>query len=92
MKIVFPFITTMDYHKVYDGGNKYLDYFSKELVKQGVDVTIVTTLLEDKKIRNKTKNGIKYVFLPPKVIGKRLLKLNSPYNLWFSYNLKRYLL
>ena len=91
MKIVFPFITTMDYHKVYDGGNKYLDYFSKELVKQGVDVTIVTTLLEDKKIRNKTKNGIKYVFLPPKVIGKRLLKLNSPYNLWFSYNLKRYL-
>ena len=91
MRIVLPFIATMNYHKVYGGGYKYLDYFSKELVRQGMEVTIITTLLEDKRVKSKMKNGIKYVFLPPKVIGKRLLKLNSPYSLCFSYNLKKYL-
>ena len=91
IKIILPFITTINFHKVYEGGNKYVHSFAKELVRQGVDVTIVTTLLENKKITSIKKDGVKYVFLSPKFIGKRLLKLNTPYNLLFSYHLKKYL-
>ncbi|MBU2576891.1 MAG: glycosyltransferase family 4 protein [Nanoarchaeota archaeon] len=91
IKVVLPFMTTMNFHKNYEGGDKYIYYFSKELAKQGIDVTIVTTQLENREIKEKFENGVRYVFLPPRVIGKRLFKLNSPYRLLFSYNLKKYL-
>ena len=91
IKVILPFITTINFHKVYEGGNKYVDSFSKELANQGIDVTVVTTLLENKKTTTLNKDGVKYVFIPPKTVGKRLLKLNTPYNLLFSHNLRKYL-
>jgi glycosyltransferase involved in cell wall biosynthesis len=90
MKVILPFRTTMALHNIYDGGHKYLDYFSKALAKQGVDVVVVTSSLENKKIKKKVIDGVKYVFLPPKIINKKI-KLNMPYKLVFSYNLMKYL-
>lgn len=91
LKVVLPFRTTMQFHNSYDGGTKYVDYFSRALAKQGVDVTIVTSLLEDKNIKKRKHEGVKYVFLPPRIRKDRLINLNAPYKLLFSKNLKAYL-
>jgi len=79
----------MDFHGCYDGGTKYISYFSRELVKQGVDVTVVSSSLDDKSIREKFVERVRYVFLPPRLGG--WLKLNSPYKLAFSWNLRKFL-
>ena len=92
MRIIFPRMETLEFHKAYDGGTKYVHYLSQELVKQGVDVTIITTQLREKSsLKEKTYKGVKYVFIPPKYTGKRLLKINMPYKFVFSYNLMKYL-
>jgi len=92
MRIVFPRIETFHFHKAYDGGSKYIYYLSQELVKQGVDVTIVTTQLrENPDLKETTYKRVKYVFLSPKYTGKRLIKLNIPYKFVFSWNLRKYL-
>lgn len=82
---------TLEFHKAYDGGSKYIHYLSQELVKQGVDVTIVTTPFKKRDYRDITHKKVKYKFLSPMYAKKRLLKLNIFYKLVFSFNLKKYL-
>lgn len=92
MKIIFPRLETFHFHNAYDGGSKYVYYLSQELVKRGINVTIVTTQLREKPNLKETQyKGVKYVFLPPRYTGKRLLKLNLSYKFIFSWNLKKYL-
>src|SRR3989344_7990261 len=92
MRVIFPRIETLHYHKAYDGGSKYVHYLSEKLVKKGVNVTIVTTQLRENPNLKKTNyKGVRYVFLPPKYIGKRLIPFNALYKFLFSWNLKKYL-
>ncbi len=81
----------MKFHKIYDGGNKYIDYFSRALAEAGMDVTIVTTRFGDSKIKERKAGKVKYVFISPNISKMKILKLNSPQNLLFSRNLKKYL-
>jgi|TARA_Y100000310_G_scaffold263274_1_gene273436 phosphatidylinositol alpha-mannosyltransferase len=90
MKIIFPRIETFHFHKAYDGGSKYIYYLSQELVKQGCEVTIVTTPFEKGDYETKFYRGVKYVFLPPKYSGRKRL-INIPWKNKFSKNLKKYL-
>jgi glycosyltransferase involved in cell wall biosynthesis len=90
MKIIFPRIETFHFHKAYDGGSKYIHYLSQELVKQGCEVTIVTTPFEKGDYETKFYRGVKYVFLPPKYSGRKRL-INIPWKNKFSKNLKKYL-
>ena len=48
MHIVFPRMETLEFHKAYDGGSKYVHYLAEELVKKGQEVTIITTQLREK--------------------------------------------
>ena len=82
---------TLEFHKAYDGGSKYVHYLSQELVRQGADVTIVTTPFKKSDYRDRTHKKVKYKFLPPMYTKKRLLKLNIPYKFVFTFNLKKYL-
>ena len=91
MRIIFPRVETLRFHESYDGGAKYIDYLSQYLVKEGIDVTIITTKTKNKELKEKYENGVKYVFLPPKYKDRRGIKINMPYKLLFSYQLKRYL-
>ena len=67
MKIIIPRLETTYFHKTYDGGSKYMQQFSEELVKRGYEVEIVTTKLRDSNshITNITFNGVKYTFIKP---------------------------
>ena len=58
IKVVLPFRISMHFHKMYDGGAKYLEYFSEELVKQGVDVVVVTSLLPEMTSKNDENLGV----------------------------------
>lgn len=90
--VVFPRIETFHFHKAYDGGSKYIHYLAEELVKKGHHVTIVTTLLKKGDKSNiKFHNGVRYVFLPPFYGSPRKIKINIPYKILFSRNLKNYL-
>lgn len=91
LHVVFPRVETFHFHKAYDGGAKLIHYLSQELIKQGVDVTIVTTPFEKKDYKTRKYQGVKYVFLSPYYGKPRLTKLNIPYKMMFSYNLMRYL-
>lgn len=91
MRIVIPRIVTMAFHEAYDGGCKLFDYLARDLVRKGNEVTIVTSVLEDEKECVRFKDGVKYVFIKPRYLGKRLTRLNVPYKLWFSWNLVKYL-
>lgn len=90
--VLFPRIETFHYHQAYDGGSKYIQYLSEFLVKQGINVTIVTTQLrKNLLLRESNHNGVKYVFISPKYTGKRLIPFNVFYKFIFSKNLKKYL-
>ena len=91
LKVVLPFRTTMDFHGSYDGGCKYVYNFSRYLVRNGVDVTIITSLTKDKNLREAEKDGVKYKFIEPDLSEdrKRLIPFNSPYKLFFSWNLAK---
>lgn len=92
MKVVFPRMETLYFHKAYDGGAKYVHYLAEELAKNGVEATIVTTRLRNQPELTETMhNGVKYVFLQPYYTGDRKIKINIPYKLIFSWNLKNYL-
>lgn len=91
LKVVLPFRTTMDFHGSYDGGCKYIYNFSRYLVRNGVDVTIITSLTKDKSLREAEKDGVKYKFIEPDLSEdrKKLIPFNSPYKLLFSWNLAK---
>ena len=92
MKIIFPRMETTEFHKAYDGGCKYIQQFSEELIKRGHEVEIVTTRLRNNPfIRHIYCNEIKYTFLYPKYTGKKLIPFNMFYKLRFSWNLNKYL-
>lgn len=89
MRVVFPTMETFHFHKAFYGGNKFTYYLTKELIKKGIDVTVVCTKLEGYPDKM-TDEGIDYVFLPPEYTGKDRF-LNIPYKFVFSKNLKKYL-
>ena len=93
MKIIIPRLETTYFHKTYDGGSKYMQQFSEELVKLGYEVEIVTTKLRDsnKFIKSLTFNGVKYTFIKPFYTGKRLIPFNMFYKRIFAKNLNKYL-
>ncbi len=81
----------MLFHEAYDGGSKYIHYLAKELVKQGVEVIIVTTTIgEHKPYSEKIVEGVRYVFLPPLYTGRKRI-VNIPWKMAFARNLKKYL-
>ena len=85
MKIIFPRMETTQYHNAYDGGCKYIQQISEELVRRGHEVEIVTTKAKDypSAVASYYKN-IKYTFLNPKYTGKRLIPFNMFYKFLFS--------
>ena len=92
MKIIFAVQATMKFHDIYDGGTKYIDYLSRYLVKRGLDVTILTTQVHNKQIKEASYQRVNYKFLPPIMFGKeRKIKLNMPYKIIFAWNIKKYL-
>ncbi|MFZ1970830.1 MAG: glycosyltransferase family 4 protein [Candidatus Nanoarchaeia archaeon] len=83
---------TFHFHNAFDGGSKYVHYLSEELVKKGINVTVVTTKLKDNpKLKETVYNGVSYIFLPPVYTGVRRIFPNIPYKFVFSYNLMKYL-
>jgi glycosyltransferase involved in cell wall biosynthesis len=93
MKIIIPRLETTYFHKTYDGGSKYMQQFSEELVKRGHEVEIVTTKLRDSNeyVERITYNGVKYTFIKPYYTGKRLIPFNAFYKRIFAKNLNKYL-
>jgi glycosyltransferase involved in cell wall biosynthesis len=92
MKIIIPRLETTYFHKTYDGGSKYMQQFSEELVKRGYEVEIVTTKLRNNlNLKSLVYNGVKYTFISPEYTGKRLIPFNMFYKRIFTKNLTRYL-
>ena len=71
----------------YGGMEKYVYYLSKYLVKQGINVEIVSSS-DNKKRKEEVIDGIKYTIIPPQVNQRRLSHLW--YHL-FVINLAKYL-
>lgn len=80
-RIIYPF-------HPYGGVEKYFFYLGKYLVKQGVDVEIITSSVGSKK--NEVIEGIKYTFIAPPS-GSREPLLSLTLHHLFSMNLARYL-
>lgn len=91
MKIIIPRLETTYFHRTYDGGSKYMQQFSEELVKRGHEVEIVTTKLKNKYIDKVTYNGVKYKFIEPEYTRKRLIPFNMFYKRIFAKKLNKYL-
>jgi len=92
MKIMIPRLETTYFHKTYDGGSKYMQQFSEELVKRGYEVEIVTTKLRNNTdLKSLTYQGVKYTFISPEYTGKRLIPFNMFYKRIFAKNLNKYL-
>ena len=70
---------------------KYFYYLAKHLVKQGIDVEILTSLASSQ-VRSREYDGIKYTFLPPGIPTKGVRKLlfGLAYN-HFNLSVLRYL-
>lgn len=91
MHIVFPRAETFNFHGAMDGGSKYIYYLSRELVKRGCEVTVITTFLEeDKKVQERFDEGVKYIFLPPRYYNRKRI-FNLPWKLAFSRNIAKFL-
>lgn len=92
MKIIIPRMETTYFHKAYDGGCKFMQSLSEELIKRGHTVEIVTTRLRDNpNLKEAYYRGVKHVFILPFYSGKRLIPLNMFYKMLFSYHLNKYL-
>ena len=86
MKVIIACREVYPFHYGYSGSPKYIYNLGKHLVKQGVDVEIVTSLNSGKR-RTEIYDGIKYTFIPPRT-NRHLTAL------WcslFGLNLARYL-
>lgn len=93
MKVIFPRMETFKFHGAYDGGSKFIQFLTEELVKLGVEVEIVTTRLRSNPGLEDTRyNGVKYTFLKPFYTGKRIIPGNMFYKIRFGKNLNKYLL
>jgi len=86
MKVVLSGWRVFPFHG-YGGLEKYPYYLGKYLQEEGVDVKIVTSLSKDNK-RSLEYDGIKYVFLCPMIVWK---KLWSPWILLYSLSLAKHL-
>lgn len=83
-KSAFPFFP-------YGGIEKYIYYLGKHLLRQGIDVEIVTSLPFDRK-KSSIYDGISYTFLSPHIDWKLPYSLLPTLRLaLFSLNLARYL-
>ena len=84
---------TTKFHGAYDGGCKYMQQFSEELLRRGHEVEIVTTILRDK-TKNKSIEyfkGVQHTFIPPKYTGRKLIPFNMFYKFKFINALNKYL-
>jgi len=91
MRIIFPRMETLEFHKAYDGGAKFIHYLSQYLVKNGVDVTIVTTKLRKKDTSFHKLKGVEYIFLPIKYTGDRFIPFNVFYKFIYSFLLNHWI-
>lgn len=87
MRVVIASSAVYPFHS-YGGVEKYFFYLIKYLVKEGIDVEIVTSSVRGK--RSEVVEGIKYTFIAPPVDSKRPLLSLSLFHL-FAMNLARYL-
>ena len=86
MKVIIACREVYPFHYGYSGSPKYIYNLSKYLVKQGVDLEIVTSLHGGKR-RSEIYDGIKYTLVPPRT-NRRFTAL---WCLLFGINLARYL-
>lgn len=81
----------MKFHRAYDGGSKFFEYLSEYLVKEGHDVTIITTPPKKGDFKERFYKGVRYSFISPYYSRSHFIKLNVPFKMIFSYNLLKYL-
>ena len=89
LKIVMTCREAYPFHYTYSGSPKYIYYLSKYLVKEGVDVEIVTSLNEGKE-RTEVYDNIKYTLLSPNTNSK-IYALRPLQYFLFSSRLVKYL-
>ncbi len=85
MKVVMLTRVASPFH-IYGGMEKFVYYLSENLIKEGVDVTVVTS---SNKSEVRKVNGIKYILIPPLV---KYVHTSIPHSvraagLYFRYNL-----
>ncbi len=92
MKAILTHRSVFPFHRSEDvrcgGGNKYVYGLARNLVKEGVDVEIITSLDRNFHGKEKTYDGINYTFIYPNVNWR---KKKAPWNVLFSLNIPRYL-
>lgn len=76
-RLVYPF-------HGFGGMERYVYFLSKFLVKEGVEVEIVTSPEKDKKVIIDESDGIRFTFIPPVVRGGRFF---GHYRSWHRFNL-----
>jgi glycosyltransferase involved in cell wall biosynthesis len=85
--IISPGAKIYPFHTGYGGVEKYIYSLSKHLVKEGIDVEIVSTSANNKR-ESKIFENIKYTFVPPLITGRMPSPLRS---YLFNLNLAKYL-
>ncbi len=96
MRVIISSLFTYPFHP-FGGTEKYVYYLSRYLMKEGIDVEIITSFDKDKRRKTEIYDDIKHTFIPPYIDWERLSArawLMSwgwvLFNL-FSVNLARYL-
>lgn len=87
MKVVMACREVYPFHYAHSGSPKYIYYLSKYLVKQGLDVEIVTSSVNKDKKRTEVFDGIRYTLLPPRTNRR----LPAFWQQLFNINVARYL-
>lgn len=92
MKVIFTTRSVYPFHG-YGGMERYIFFLAKHLIKEGVNVEIITTAKSDIKEKKQTYEGINYIFLSPQVVTKGFFKfLMFPITTHlFAFNIARYL-
>jgi glycosyltransferase involved in cell wall biosynthesis len=85
--IISPGAKIYPFHTGYGGVEKYIYLLSKSLVKEGIDVEIVSTSANNKR-ESKIFENIKYTFVPPLITRRMPSPLRS---YLFNLNLAKYL-
>jgi len=96
VRVIISSLFAYPFHP-FGGTEKYVYYLSKYLMREGIDVEIITSLDKDKHRKTEIYDNIKYTFIPPYIDWQKLSakawllpKGWVLFNL-FSLNLARYL-
>lgn len=86
MKVILSTLAAFPFHG-HGGIEKYPYYLGKYLIKEGIDVEIITSLDRGNK-RVEIYDGIKYTFISPMCYWRRLM---GPWGYMFYFNVNNYL-